>query len=58
MTNSNIIENRISLVQKYLKILERYKDFSRKEIEENMDIRGAVRGLTGLWRVLRKSAWP
>jgi uncharacterized protein YutE (UPF0331/DUF86 family) len=42
MINFNVIENKISSVQKYLKILERYKEYSREEIEKNIDIRGAV----------------
>ena len=42
MTNFSVIENKISSAKKYLKILERYKKYSRKEIEKNIDIRGAV----------------
>ncbi len=42
MTNLSVIENKISAIRKYLKILERYKGYSRKQIEENIDIRGAV----------------
>ncbi len=42
MTNLTVIENRISAVKKYLKILERYKKYSAKKIEEDLDIRGAV----------------
>ncbi|MBC7364354.1 MAG: DUF86 domain-containing protein [Candidatus Aminicenantes bacterium] len=42
MTNISVIENRISTVKKYLKILERYKKISRKKIEEDIDLRGAV----------------
>ena len=42
MTNISTIENRISAVQKYLKILERYKKYSRKEVETNIDLRGAI----------------
>lgn len=42
MTNLSIIENKISAIQKYLKILEGYKKYSRKAIEENIDIKGAV----------------
>ena len=42
MTNLNIIENKISSVRKYLKILERYKKYSQDEIEKDLDIRGAV----------------
>lgn len=42
MTNLSVIENKISANRKYLKILKRYKVYSRQEIEENVDIRGAV----------------
>jgi uncharacterized protein YutE (UPF0331/DUF86 family) len=41
MTNLSVIENKISATQKYLKILERYKKYTEKEIEEDLDIRGA-----------------
>ena len=41
MTNLSAIENKISATQKYLKILERYKKYTEKEIEEDLDIRGA-----------------
>jgi len=42
MTTLDVIENKISAVQKYLKILERYKQFSRKTIEKDIDLRGAL----------------
>jgi uncharacterized protein YutE (UPF0331/DUF86 family) len=42
MTNFDVIENKISAAQKYLKILEGYKRYSQAEIEKNIDIRGAV----------------
>jgi uncharacterized protein YutE (UPF0331/DUF86 family) len=42
MININVIENKISAIQKYLKILERYQKYSREEIEENIDIKGAI----------------
>lgn len=42
MSNPDVIENKISSIKKYLKILERYKKYSQKEIEENLDIRGAL----------------
>ena len=42
MTNLSVIENKISSVQKYLKILERYRKYSKKEIEKDIDIRGAL----------------
>jgi len=42
MTNIAVIENKISAVQKYLNILERYKKYSIKELEDNLDLRGAL----------------
>lgn len=42
MTNANIIENKISIIKKYLNTLERYKKYSQPEIENNPDLIGAV----------------
>lgn len=42
MTNFSVIENKISSVKKYLKILKRYKKYSKEEIVKNIDLRGAV----------------
>lgn len=42
MTKFAVVENKISAVKKYLKILERYQKFSRQELEKNLDIKGAV----------------
>jgi uncharacterized protein YutE (UPF0331/DUF86 family) len=42
MTARAAIENRISSARKYLTILERYKKYSREEIEHDVDIRGMV----------------
>ncbi len=42
MTNFSVIENKISSIQKYLKILEKYKKYSKEDIEKNIDIRGAL----------------
>ena len=42
MTSINVIENKISATKKYLNILERYKKYSKQEIENNIDIRGAI----------------
>ncbi len=42
MTNLSVIENKTSSVRKYLKTLERYKQFSQKEIIEDVDRKGAV----------------
>ena len=42
MTTRGVIENKISDIQKYLNLLERYRQFSRQEIEHSVDLRGAV----------------
>ncbi len=42
MSSLSVIEVKISHIQKYLKLLSRYKGFSQKEIEENPDLKGAV----------------
>ena len=42
MTAREVIENKISSIRRYLKILERYRGYSRSEIEENIDLRGAI----------------
>ncbi len=42
MTELAAIENKISAIRKYLKILERYQALSQEEIENNVDRRGAV----------------
>ena len=42
MSNIKIIENKISSAKKYLKILQRYRKYSQEEIQNNIDIRGAV----------------
>lgn len=42
MTTLQVIENKKSSVLKYLGILRRYKDYSREEIGNNIDIRGAL----------------
>jgi len=42
MTSIDVIENKISAIRKYLSILDRYKGLSRVDIENNIDIRGAV----------------
>ena len=42
MTNIYVVENKISMAQKYIKIIKRYKKYSQQEIEKNIDIRGAV----------------
>lgn len=42
MSNLKVIENKKSSVLKYLKILQRYRKYSRVDIEDNIDIRGAI----------------
>jgi len=42
MTNISIVENKISSIKKYLKILENYKNYSQKEIIDDINLRGAV----------------
>lgn len=42
MTEISVIENRISLIKKYLKTLDRYKNFSIEEILNDVDKKGAV----------------
>jgi uncharacterized protein YutE (UPF0331/DUF86 family) len=42
MTNINVIENKISSVRKYLKILDGFKKYTREEIENNLNIKGAL----------------
>lgn len=42
MSSLSVVETKISNIQKYLKLLSRYKGFSQKEIQENPDLKGAV----------------
>lgn len=42
MSNLKVIENKKSAIRKYLKILQRYRKRSKKEIEGDIDIKGAV----------------
>lgn len=42
MTNIETIENKISSVRKYLKILENYKKVSSPEIESDINLKGAL----------------
>jgi len=42
MNSLSVIETKISHIQKYLKLLDRYKAFSQKAIEGNPDLKGAV----------------
>ncbi len=42
MSNLKVIENKISSIRKYSKILQRYKKYSREKITDDIDIKGAV----------------
>lgn len=42
MSSLTVIETKISHIQKYLKLLDRYKKFSQQDIEQNPDLRGAL----------------
>lgn len=42
MSSKVIIENKISDARKYLKILERYKKYSKEEILNDIDVKGAL----------------
>ena len=42
MTNITVVENKISSIQRYLKIVSRFKQHSLSEIEQDETIRGAV----------------
>lgn len=42
MSNLIVIENKISSIKKYLKILDGYKKYSRENIENDLNIKGAV----------------
>lgn len=42
MTNFSVIENKISYLRKYLAILEGYKQYTREQIEDDVDIKGMV----------------
>ncbi len=41
MSNISVVESKISSIKKYLKLLERYKKYEQREIEENPDFKGA-----------------
>ncbi len=42
MTNIHVLENKISAIRGFLNILERYKKYSRDQIQQDVDIRGAL----------------
>lgn len=42
MTNFSVIENKISYLKKYLDILQSYKQYTREQIEEDVNIKGMV----------------
>lgn len=42
MSTKIVVENKLSAIQKYLTILRRYKKYSQKELQNDIDRRGAV----------------
>ncbi len=42
MSNLEVIENKISAIKKYLKILENYKKYSLESIKKDINIRGSL----------------
>ena len=42
MTKADVIENRISLVKKYLTILKKFRKFRKKQIQDDIFIRGSL----------------
>jgi uncharacterized protein YutE (UPF0331/DUF86 family) len=42
MTSRDVIENKISSTRKYLGVLERYKGYSKAQVYEDIDLKGAV----------------
>lgn len=42
MTNKVVVENKISSIKKYLKILEGYQGLSKEDVSSNVDKKGAV----------------
>jgi len=42
MTNFSVIENKISYLKKYLAILGGYRQYTREQIEKDVDIKGMV----------------
>jgi uncharacterized protein YutE (UPF0331/DUF86 family) len=42
MSSLKVIENKKSSIQKYLSILQRYKKKSKKEIQDSIDLKGAL----------------
>jgi uncharacterized protein YutE (UPF0331/DUF86 family) len=42
MTDLSVIENKLSSIKKYLSILDKFKDYSKDTLENDMIIRGAV----------------
>lgn len=42
MTGVAVVENKMSAVRKYLNILKRYEKYSKKDIKNDVDIRGST----------------
>ncbi|MEK7521954.1 MAG: HepT-like ribonuclease domain-containing protein, partial [Patescibacteria group bacterium] len=42
MTNIRVLIKKISEIEKYLQIVKKYRKYSQKEIEDSLDLKGAV----------------
>jgi len=42
MTSRDVIENKISSARKFLGLLDRYRGYSKEELREDIDLKGAV----------------
>jgi uncharacterized protein YutE (UPF0331/DUF86 family) len=42
MTSRDVIENKISSTRKVLRLLDRYRGYSKDEIQQDIDLKGAV----------------
>ena len=42
MTSRDVIENKISSTRKFLRLLDRYRGYSKAKLQEDVDLKGAV----------------
>lgn len=42
MTNTSVLESKISSIQKYLKILAGYQNYSQQQLEDDLHLKGSV----------------
>lgn len=42
MTTISVVENKISAIKKYLNILDKYRKYTKEQIEQDLGIRGAL----------------